>query len=295
MSDRNKHHALFSPWVCHWHRWWRMSEIHHQLLRTSHYSSSAERSWSIIKSVPSPRYLLVSPSWTWDRLSLETHHHPSPGPSFPSHSPHTYFTTCLSQFLHVTLYWKYIRDSMQSRQCCYCYWTLDQLSKTSRGCQLDGECCSQVWGGIGYLFDNKGVEWGIVSSWWHATKYFSLLSSPESFRKKERDGDVRIHGTNTGRRTQTLGEKGDVLLLVERHVILDNYCESVNWTFRGISDCKERRTDTNKVFGWAPFWGEMMLRMPDWFPVGGWRAAAVIWASGCRKEEEWVLVGLSVI
>ena len=107
MSDRNKHHALFSPWVCHWHRWWRMSEIHHQLLRTSHYSSSALRSWSIIKSVPSPRYLLVSPSRTWDRLSLETHHHPSPGPSFPSHSPHTYFTTCLSEFLQVALYWKW--------------------------------------------------------------------------------------------------------------------------------------------------------------------------------------------
>ena len=119
-----------------------------------------------IRPLASP--LLISPSRTRDRLSLETHHHPSPGPSFPSHSPHIFHHLPQSFFMWFFAKWCMLRLLVQSvfvlawhnaiKVCCYCYWTLDQLSKTTSDANLpDWEYCSQVKEVlVAYLITRKG-------------------------------------------------------------------------------------------------------------------------------------------
>ena len=175
--------------------------------------------------------LSPSPDHCRDRLSLETHHHPSQASLSPltltphiSPLPPSFFSSLCCINGAQTYKYSCLHDTMQSGPWCYCFWTQDLLSKTSFRCQFVGECCNKVLRGIGFLFDNKGapgtIFTPIVSSWWHAAKYFSLLSSPcsfpESFRKEERDRDRREAGTNTRGRTQTPipGERGDVLLVL---------------------------------------------------------------------------------
>ena len=146
---------MFSPRVRVWHWRWRMPEIHHQVLHTSHYPGPASSSARIvihnqIRPLASPRIPEPDPGQAVIRNSSSS----LTGPVFPlALTPHISPLATHSFFICETLCWmtrswskvySCSHDTMQSRQCCYCYWTLDQLSKTSLGCQLDGECCNQV-------------------------------------------------------------------------------------------------------------------------------------------------------
>ena len=137
-----------------------------------------------IRPLASP--LRVSPSRTRDRLSLETHHHPSRTVSLPLHSPHIFHHLPQSFFMWLFAKWhsdskvySYSHDTMQSKECCYCYWTLDQLSKTTSDASLClAENTALKLGGIGRLFDHEGVQGGHCLQLIACHKVFFILVIP---------------------------------------------------------------------------------------------------------------------
>ena len=149
-----------------------------------------------IRPLASP--LRVSPSRTRDRLSLETHHHPSQALSLPLHSPHIFHHLPQSFFMWLFAKWHSDSESVFVLAWHNAIKGMLLLLLNPRSTFQNNLGCQPLPGAEYYTQVRR--HWLLIWPWRgaggalspvDATKYFSLLSSPESIRKKERDLGVQ--------------------------------------------------------------------------------------------------------